>query len=131
MTLVLDASAAVDLLLRTPRGVRVAAHLARDDDVVSPELLDVEVCSAVARLVRGRHVPAPDAVRAVERLRLIPMQRVTHRMLLARAWGLRESVRVADAFYVACAELVGGAVLTADARLARAPLPGVSVTLVQ
>lgn len=131
MTLVLDASAAVDLLLRTPRGSRVAEHVARDEDVVSPELLDVEVCSALARLARGGHVPAADADRAADRLGLLPVQRITHRVLLGPAWRLRMAVRVADAFYVACAEVAGGAVLTADARLARAALPGTSVTLVQ
>ena len=50
--LVLDASAAVDVLARTIRGERVAEHLTRDD-VAAPELLDVEVLSALWRLVRA------------------------------------------------------------------------------
>jgi predicted nucleic acid-binding protein len=128
--LALDASAAVDLLLRTPRGHRVAQHL-RSDDVTAPELLDVEVCSAVARLQRAGAVTEHEADDAVRRLATMPVRRLAHLALLPAAWPLRGRVRVADAFYVACAQLTSGALLTCDARLAAAPLPGVAVTVVR
>jgi len=41
--------------------------------------------------------------------------------LLARAWGLRDSVGACDAQYVALAELLEAPLVTADRRLARAP----------
>lgn len=128
--LVLDASATVDLLLRTPRGGRVATRL-QGADVCAPELLDVEVCSALARLQRAGEVAAADAGDAVRRLVGMPADRIPHALLVARAWQLRNRVRVADAFYVGCAELMSAALITADARLARAALPGVVITLVQ
>jgi predicted nucleic acid-binding protein len=61
------------------------------------------------------------ANQAVDDLRDWPGERFGHRGLLARAWELRDSVRGWDAFYVALAEALGGRLLTADARLARAP----------
>lgn len=47
-----------------------------------------------------------------------------------RVWQLRDQVRITDGYYVACAELLDAALLTCDARLARAPLTGVSILLV-
>ena len=60
----------------------------------------------------------------------MPVTRIPHRPLVDRAWRLRTQVRISDAFYVACAELVDGALLTTDARLGRAALSGVTITVV-
>ena len=130
MTLVVDAAAVVDVLLRTPRGELVASALARDD-LAAPELLDVEVVSALARHVRGGQLDSHHALSAVEDLAGLPADRVAHALLLRDAWQLRDRIRVNDAFYVACAQLLDAPLLTTDARLARAPLPGVSVLLVR
>ena len=128
--LVLDASAAVDLLVQTRRGQLVAQHL-RGQDVTAPDLLDVEVCSAVARLERAGDLVQRDADSAIRRLSTMPVRRLPCVQLLPTAWRLRDRVRVADAFYVACASITGGVLLTCDARLAAAPLPGLSITLVR
>jgi len=127
--LVLDASAAVELLLGTDRGRRVAAHL-RDELVVSPELLDVEVASAVARLERQAVLDRPSADEVVKLLGVLPVDRVPHELLLPRAWALRGSLCVADAFYVACAEACDAVLLTCDARLARWLNGSAAVTVV-
>ena len=50
--------------------------------------------------------------------------------LLDRAWELRESLSAYDASYVALAELLGCNLLTADARLSRAPGVRCPITLV-
>ena len=63
--LVLDASAAVELLLGTDRRRTVAARL-RDELVVSPEHLDVEVASAAACLEREGVLAPPSAKRGVD-----------------------------------------------------------------
>jgi predicted nucleic acid-binding protein len=54
-------------------------------------------------------------------------QRVAHRPLIARCWELRDNLTIYDAVYVALAELMGAALLTADERLARAPGPCCSI----
>ena len=127
--LVLDASAAVELLLGTARGRRVAAHLFQAD-AVSPALLDVEVASATVRLERTGVLGRQDADQVVARLAQLPVDRLPHDLLLQAAWNRRDSVRIADAFYLACAEITGAPVLTCDGRLARAPLGTIAVTIV-
>ena len=127
--LVLDASAAIDLLARTPRGTRVAEQIA-NDDTAAPELLDVEVLSGLWRLVRTGSLSGAAADTATARLSTLPVWRVRHELLAEQAWSLRHRVRIADGFYVSCARVLRGVLLTTDGRLARAPLPGIAVTFV-
>ena len=127
--IVLDASAAVELLAGSPVGRRVGSLLLADD-VVAPELLDVETTSALARLVRAGDVTDEAASSRVRALHRMPVVRIPHRPLVERVWRLRDRVRIGDAFYVACAELVAGSLLTTDARLGRAALSGVTITVV-
>lgn len=120
----------MELLLRTSKGTRVAAAVA-GQDTAAPELLDVEVLSAAARLVRAGVLTDADAARVVGALHRMPVTRVSHAALSVRAWELRDRVRIADAFYVACAEFFACPVLTCDARLARAALPGTAILLIK
>lgn len=126
---VLDASAVVDLLLRTPRGERVAERLAADPDVVAPDLVYVEVLSALHRLARAGTLT--DDVALASELGRMPVRTVPHRALLPGVWRIRDRARIADAFYVACAILLDVPLLTTDGRLGRAALPGVTVTTIR
>ena len=125
----IDASAVVDLLLGRDIGRRVAAHL--DDALVAPDLLYVEVSSAFARLVRARSVDKASAGEALARLARLPVTPTSDSLLMSRAWRLRDRVRMSDAFYVACALAFHAPLLTTDARLGAAALPGVTVTVVR
>jgi predicted nucleic acid-binding protein len=127
--IVVDASAVVDLLRGDGLGRRVAAHLG--DALVAPDLLYVEVASAFARFVRTGSLDvraADDALRRLARLAVTPTSTA---LLISRAWSLRDRVRVTDAFYVACAMAFRAPILTTDARLGAAALPGVTVTVVR
>ena len=53
------------------------------------------------------------------------------RGLLGRIWELRGNVSAYDATYVAVAEALGATLVTADARLARAPGPRCAITVVR
>ena len=52
-----------------------------------------------------------------------PGERFGHRLLLARAWQLRDAVRGWDAMYVALTEALDATLLTTDRRLAAAAGP--------
>lgn len=52
-----------------------------------------------------------------------PGERFGHRLLLARAWELRDTVRGWDAMYVALAEALDAILVTTDRRLASASGP--------
>ncbi len=130
MTLVLDASAAVELVLALERGARVATALV-GENLVAPELLDVEVLSAVHRLRRTKQITGSQADRGIDRFARLPARRVSHVLLRERAWLLRDAVRIGDASYLACAAAVGAPLLTCDRRLAGAAAPGVNLLLVR
>lgn len=58
---------------------------------------------------------------ALSDLIALPVRRISHQLLAQRCWELRHAVTVYDAAYVALAEALGIPLLTADARLSRAP----------
>ena len=73
---------------------------------------------------------AAQARRAVDDLLDIPLVVYPTTPLLRRAWSLRNNLTPYDACYVALAEALGCALLTADARLANAPGSRCSIELV-
>jgi len=98
--IVVDASAITELLLQTALGTRVERRVYRnDDDLHAPHLLDVEVLSALRRLVHAGEVPAERAEEAIEDLGLLRIIRHGHLDLATRAWELRQnSVDLFNAF---------------------------------
>jgi len=56
----------------------------------------------------------------VQDLEAWPGERFSQRLLLARAWELRDTVRGWDAMYVALAEALDAVLVTTDRRLAAA-----------
>ncbi|MFZ5471070.1 MAG: type II toxin-antitoxin system VapC family toxin [Myxococcota bacterium] len=126
MTLVLDASAAVEYLLKTAQGAQVAL-LVEKANLIAPELLDVEVLAVLRKEALAHRLSARRAEEAIEDLRDWPIHRLPHRPLLERAWSLRANTSAYDALYVAAAIEHGAALVTADGPLSRAPLRGVVV----
>lgn len=123
MILLVDASAAVDLLLRSDGGQRVGRFLAdtRDSTLVTVAHLDAEVLSALARLHRGDVLSAAEVTARLDHLATLPMQRLPITgSLLGAAWKLRDNVSARDALYVAAARALHGHLLTTDTRLAHA-----------
>ena len=64
---VIDASVAVEYLLRTPAGLQVA-DLLEDAFLIAPELMDVEVLSVLRRAVVKRTIEEARALTALEDL---------------------------------------------------------------
>jgi predicted nucleic acid-binding protein len=80
----------------------------------------VEVAAGLRRgMLRGALSDAR-AVQAIEDYLDLPVTRHGHQGLLGRILGLRENFSPYDATYVALTEQLGGELLTADERLARA-----------
>lgn len=126
---VVDASAAVELLRRTPAGRQVGQGL-RASTAAAPAHFDAEVFSALGRLARERLMNEALVAPALVALARAPIQRLPVPPLLEEAWSLRENVSQRDALYVVLARRLEANLLTADSRLARVPRLGVSVTVV-
>ena len=117
--LIVDASCLYEVVADTARSEQVRERLALDPDQVAPHVIDAEVLGIIRRdLMLGR-LDRTAASQAVDDLRDWPAERFGHRMLLERAWELRDRVRTWDGLYVALAEVLDGTLLTLDGRLAR------------
>lgn len=126
MILVVDASAAVEYLLKTELGERVAALFDRQH-LAAPEILDAEVLAVFRReLLRGS-LSASRAEEAVVDLSSWDVERVGHRRLLMQAWALRNNVSAYDALYVSAARALNAGLVTADGPLSRAPGLGIAI----
>jgi predicted nucleic acid-binding protein len=99
----------------------VARARLRNEELVAPELVDLEVTSALRGLLRAGKVDDRRAELALTDLRRIPLHRAPHRGLVTRCWELRNNLTAYDASYVALAELLGATLVTTDARMSRAP----------
>lgn len=115
---VIDASAMVEALLGTTRGLEARARM-RGRELHAPAHLDAEVLSAFGRLHRAGDVGEATATAALEQLAAAPIRRHGLAKLLSAAWGARDQLRLVDALYVELARSLGSlALLTTDARLA-------------
>lgn len=114
VSLVLDASAAVDLTLGHPG----LARLLLGEELHVPVHFDVEVVSAFrSLLLRGAvgHDSVADARATMRRLVVV---RHLATVLVERAWELRERITIHDGVYVALAEGLDCPLVTTDSRLA-------------
>jgi predicted nucleic acid-binding protein len=125
--IVVDASAAVLGLLNDGDA---RAYLA-SEPFACPHLADSEIVQALRARVRLGEIADADAERAFETWARLGMYRVPVVGLLERIWELRDSLSAYDATYVAVAETLDTPLLTADARLARAPGPTCPITVVR
>lgn len=116
---VVDASALVHYLLESDIGRRVEQRLRDSRSLDVPQVVDLEVASALRRLDAAGVVPERRARGALEDLLRLPLVRYPAGALLPRIWELRRTLTAYDASYVALAEALSVPLVTADAKLAR------------
>ena len=98
--------------------------------MAAPDVLRVEVLSLLRRQARLGELDAAHVAAAVDDLLDLELDVYPTGPLLRRAWELRDNVTAYDACYVALAEALDCALLTADARLSRASGPICEVEVV-
>jgi predicted nucleic acid-binding protein len=120
--IVLDASAAVEALLRLPASEAVEARIFETGQTLhAPHLIDIEVAQALRRYAMTGQVGPQHCRAALADLADFPLTRYPHHFLLPRVWELRQNMTAYDAVYVALAEALEIPLLTRDRRLAAAP----------
>ena len=120
--IVLDASAAIEWLIKSPAGTKVDRRLLSFPPVTwhVPHLLDVEIAQVLRRYVREKMMTASRGEEALQDLHDLPLNRYPHDILMPRVWELRAVLTAYDAVYVALAELLGAPLITCDRKIALA-----------
>jgi len=120
--IVVDASAMLETLLRTPAARAVEKWLFDPSQTLhAPHLLDVEVAQVVRRYAANGEIDGEFGRAVLADLADFPLRRYPHDILLPRVWELRRNLTAYDAVYVALAEALDATLLTSDKRLAAAP----------
>jgi predicted nucleic acid-binding protein len=120
--IVVDASAVLETLLRTPNAQWVERRLFdRSETLHAPHLLDVEVAQVLRRYAGNGAIDDERGRTALADLADFPLRRYPHDFLLPRVWDLRKNLTAYDAIYIALAEALDAPLLTCDRRLATAP----------
>jgi predicted nucleic acid-binding protein len=129
--IVVDASALLEALLRTPAAQAVEGRLfAPRETLHAPHLLDVEVAQVIRRYAVNGEIDSERGLFALTDLADLPLRRYPHDFLLPRIWDLRNNLTAYDATYVALAEVLGAPLLTRDRRLASATGHGAQIELI-
>ncbi|MGL5811656.1 MAG: type II toxin-antitoxin system VapC family toxin [Nocardioides sp.] len=124
--IVIDASAALSGLLNAGSARESLAA----EQLHAPHLVDSEVASGLRRHVASQRIAADAGWAALEAWRRLSLTRHPMPGLLERVWQLRQNLSAYDAGYVALAESLGCSLMTADARISRAPGVGCPITVV-
>ena len=89
------------------------------DSFIAPHLLDVEVVSAIRKLVAGQRIDSHRSEQFLTGLAMLPAERFSHTPLLGRIWELRHNFTAYDAAYIALAEATNAVLYTADEKLSK------------
>ena len=118
--IVLDASVVVELLTNGALADSIRNKLARSDEsFLVPHLIDIEVVSAIRRLVAGRRIDPHRREQFLAGLATLPAERYSHTPLIGRIWELRHNFTAYDATYIALAEAMNAALYTSDEKLSK------------
>jgi len=119
--IVVDASALLEVLLRTPAAAVVERKLFDSRQTLhTPHLLDVEIAQVVRRYAARGEIDGERGRAALDDLADFPLRRYPHGFLLPRVWDLRNNLTAYDAVYVSLAEALDAPLITRDKRLAAA-----------
>jgi len=119
--IVIDASALVPVLIDDPPWTASTIELLTRlgvSDLAAPHLVDIEVASALRRMVFAGGLSQHSATGAFEELQSIRLHRYPHAPFLGRVWELRQNLTAYDAAYVALAETLEVPLLTRDPAMA-------------
>lgn len=120
--IVVDASAFLEVLLRTPAASIVEERIfAQGETLHAPHLVDLEIAQVLRRYVRTEEIDAARGEEALHDFADFPITRYSHHPFLIRIWTFRGNATAYDAAYLALAEVLAAPLLTRDRHLASVP----------
>lgn len=129
--LVLDASAAMDLVLGQPWSLPLRARMRDAGRLNVPVTWHIECLAVVRSLTLGGLMTEHEAQEARSRLSGLRLMRWATEPLGNRIWSLRHNMTAYDASYVALAEQLGATLATGDRRLAKATRMATAVDVLE
>lgn len=123
MTLVIDAGVVASALLSSGEDGEWALSLLAVNHLAAPHQMPAEAANVLRRAGLAGRIDAPTAALARDDLLDLRVELFSFEPFAARAWELRQSVTIYDAWYVALAEHLDAPLATLDLRLSRAPGP--------
>lgn len=118
--IVLDASAAIELVLRSEAGRAVEERISAES-LHAPQLLLIEAAQVLRRLAQRREITVERAGQALGDLRDLDVELYGHEPLVDRVWAWRGNLTAYDAAYVALAAALDAPLVTFDRGLVNAP----------
>jgi predicted nucleic acid-binding protein len=116
--IVLDASVVVELLTNGILSDSIRNELdGLEESFIVPHLIDIEVISALRRLMAGQRIDSHHSRQLMVALADLPAERYSHTPLIERIWELRHNFTAYDATYIALAEATGSVLYTCDQKL--------------
>lgn len=128
--IVVDASALLEVLLRTDASEAIEARLFSGETLHAPHVLDLEVAQVLRRYERAGDLVGGRAAEALDDLVSFRIERYPHHLFLPRVWSLRRNATAYDACNLALAEALDAPLLTRDRRLAGIPGHGATVEVI-
>jgi len=119
--IVVDASAVLEFLLRTPVAGAVVARLFSGATLHAPHVIDLEVAQVIRRYERAGVLTRRRGAEALADFAAMRIERYAHEPFLWRIWELRHNATAYDAAYIALAEALRAPLVTRDERLRSVP----------
>ena len=117
--IVLDASAALELLLNTATGRLITREISsREATLHAPHLIDLEIIQVLRRYVLSTEIPETRAVVAINHWLQLDVTRYPHEPFLSNVWQYRNNLTAYDAAYIALAKVLNASLVTCDRALA-------------
>ncbi|GAB2510846.1 hypothetical protein GCM10027064_05420 [Microbacterium petrolearium] len=123
MTVVIDAGVVASALLSSGEDGEWALSLLAVNPLAAPHQMPAEAANVLRRAELAGRIDAQTAALAHDDLLDLRVELFSFEPFAARAWELRQSVTIYDAWYVALAEHLDAPLATLDLRLSRAPGP--------
>jgi predicted nucleic acid-binding protein len=126
--IVLDASAAIELLLNTATGRLIAREIiSRETSLHAPHLIDLEIVQAFRRYVLSGEIRESRAITAINHWLGLDVSRYPHEPFVTNIWQYRNNLTAYDAAYVTLAKVLKATLFTCDRALAE--ITGMDTTI--
>lgn len=129
--IVVDSSAVLEVLLRTPACAKAERRILAPKEVLcAPHLLDLEVAQVLRRYWLSGVLTVERAREALADFLDLRISRYPHDVFVDRIWELKSNMTAYDAAFVALAEALRAPLITRDKRLARSTGHSARIVLV-